>query len=249
MVNRNTASAAEIVSGAIQDHDRGLIVGETTFGKGLVQTVYPLSENTGLALTTAKYYTPSGRLIQRDYNGVSLYDYYYSRDDDSQAAPTTPANREVKLTDSGRTMYGGGGITPDVKLPAFKTNHFQDVLLQKYAFFNFAKHYLVSHKVDKSFQVDENAMQEFRRFLDDQKIPFTEAELADAKDWVSNNIKAELFISQFGQQAGFIVRAEGDPNVGKALDLLPKAKELADNARRVIAEKNQARATAAQQSQ
>jgi C-terminal peptidase (prc) len=249
LVNRGTASAAEIVSGAIQDHDRGLIVGETTFGKGLVQTVYPLSENTGLALTTAKYYTPSGRLIQRDYNGVSLYDYYYSRDDDSQAMPTTPANREVKLTDSGRTMYGGGGITPDIKLPAFKTNHFQDVLLQKYAFFNFAKHYLIGHKVDKSFQVDENTMQEFRRFLDDQKIPFTEAELADAKDWVSNNIKAELFISQFGQQAGFIVRAEGDPNVGKALDLLPKAKELADNARRVIAEKNQARATAAQQSQ
>jgi carboxyl-terminal processing protease len=249
LVNRGTASAAEIVSGAIQDHDRGLIVGETTFGKGLVQTVYPLSENTGLALTTAKYYTPSGRLIQRDYNGVSLYDYYYSREDDSQATPTAPANREVKLTDSGRTMYGGGGITPDVKLPAFKTNHFQDVLLQKYAFFNFAKHYLVSHKVDKSFNVDENAMQEFRRFLDDQKIPFTEAELADVKDWVSNNIKAELFISQFGQQAGFIVRAEGDPNVTKALDLLPRAKELADNARKVIAEKNQARATAAQQSQ
>jgi carboxyl-terminal processing protease len=249
LVNRGTASAAEIVSGAIQDHDRGLIVGETTFGKGLVQTVYPLSENTGLALTTAKYYTPSGRLIQRDYNGVSLYDYYYSREDDSQATPTTPANREVKLTDSGRTMYGGGGITPDVKLPAFKTNHFQDVLLQKYAFFNFAKHYLISHKVDKSFQVDENTMQEFRRFLDDQKIQFTEAELADVKDWVSNSIKAELFISQFGQQAGFIVRAEGDPNVSKALDLLPKAKELADNARRVIAEKNQARATAAQQSQ
>src|SRR2546430_3834524 len=75
LVNRGTASAAEIVSGAIQDHDRGLVVGESTFGKGLVQTVYPLGENTGLALTTAKYYTPSGRLIQRDYNGVSLYDY------------------------------------------------------------------------------------------------------------------------------------------------------------------------------
>ena len=254
VVNRGTASAAEIVSGAIQDHDRGLIVGETTFGKGLVQTVYPLSENTGLALTTAKYYTPSGRLIQRDYNGVSLYDYYYNREDDSannngnnNAPPTN--NREVKLTDSGRTMYGGGGITPDVKLPAQKTNHFQDVMLQKYAFFNFAKHYLVSHKVDKNFQVDENVMQEFRRFMDDQKIPFTEAELADVKDWVQNNIKAELFISQFGQQAGFIVRAEGDPNVQKALDLLPKAKELADNARKVIAERNQARATAATQSQ
>src|SRR6185369_5935078 len=111
LVNRGTASAAEIVAGAIQDHDRGLIVGENTFGKGLVQTVYPLSENTGLALTTAKYYTPSGRLIQRDYSNVSLYDYYFNRDNGDDAA-----NREVKLTDSGRTVYGGGGITPDVKI-------------------------------------------------------------------------------------------------------------------------------------
>src|SRR6185503_8628206 len=112
LVNRGTASAAEIVSGAIQDHDRGLIVGEVTFGKGLVQTVYPLSENTGLALTTAKYYTPSGRLIQRDYSNVSLYDYYYNREKEDAAA----ANHEVKLTDSGRTVYGGGGINPDEKI-------------------------------------------------------------------------------------------------------------------------------------
>src|SRR5438067_445744 len=117
LVNRGTASAAEIVAGAIQDHDRGLILGEVTFGKGLVQTVYPLSENTGLALTTAKYYTPSGRLIQRDYNGVSLYDYYYNRESEDAAG-----NKEVKLTDSGRTVYGGGGITPDVKVPSVKTN-------------------------------------------------------------------------------------------------------------------------------
>src|SRR5258707_14910347 len=104
LVNRGTASAAESGFGAHQDHDRGLIVGEVTFGKGLGQTGYPLSENTGLALTTAKYYTPSGRLIQRDYNGVSLYDYYYNRD---SAESTNTANREVKLTDSGRTVYGG----------------------------------------------------------------------------------------------------------------------------------------------
>jgi carboxyl-terminal processing protease len=244
LVNRGTASAAEIVSGAIQDHDRGLIAGETTFGKGLVQTVYPLSENTGLALTTAKYYTPSGRLIQREYTGVSLYDYYYGRDEDNSNA--NEKNHEVKLTDSGRTVYGGGGITPDVKLPNIKSTHFQDVLLQKYAFFNFAEHYLVNHKVDKSFNVDENVMQEFRRFLDEQKIPFTEAELAESQDWVKNSIKAELFISAFGQQEGMRIRAEGDPNVIKSLDLLPKAKELADNARRIIAERNNARMSAAQ---
>src|SRR6266478_2529465 len=152
LVNRLTASAAEIVSGAIQDHDRGLIVGEVTFGKGLVQTVYPLSENTGLALTTAKYYTPSGRLIQRDYTGVSLYDYYYSREQEDN-----PSNgsREVKLTDSGRTVYGGGGITPDVPVAPVKSNHFQDTLLQHYGFFNYAKRYVVGHRPTKNFEVDD----------------------------------------------------------------------------------------------
>src|SRR5215467_1916629 len=148
LVNRGTASAAEIVAGAIQDHDRGLIAGEITFGKGLVQTVYPLSENTGLALTTAKYYTPSGRLIQRDYSNISLYDYYFNRDSEDNNA-----NHEVKLTDSGRTVYGGGGITPDVKIATPKSNRFQDSLLQHYTFFNFAKRYVINHHPTKGFEV------------------------------------------------------------------------------------------------
>ena len=243
LVNRGTASAAEIVAGAIQDHDRGLIVGETTFGKGLVQTVYPLSENTGLALTTAKYYTPSGRLIQRDYNGVSLYDYYYN-DRDNGDQPI--ANREVKMTDSGRTVYGGGGITPDVKIPNDKTNAFQDLLLEKYAFFNFAKHYVINHQVTKQFEVDEAVMQEFRKFLDEQKITFTEVDLSQNIDWIKSNIKAELFINEFGQQAGMKVHAENDPEVQKALELLPQAKQLADNARKIIAQRANARLTAQQ---
>ncbi|HZL69956.1 MAG TPA: S41 family peptidase, partial [Candidatus Limnocylindrales bacterium] len=224
LVNRGTASAAEIVAGAIQDHDRGLIAGETTFGKGLVQTVYPLSENTGLALTTAKYYTPSGRLIQRDYSSISLYDYYYNdRDNDANNA-----NHEVKMTDSGRTVYGGGGITPDVKIPPVKTNKFQDTLLEKYTFFNFAKHYVINHKVNKQFEVDEAVMQEFRKFLDMQKTPFTEAELAENGDWIKSSIKAELFINEFGQQEGMKAHAETDPAVAKALELLPQAKQLAE---------------------
>jgi carboxyl-terminal processing protease len=247
LVNRGTASAAEIVAGAIQDHDRGLIVGESTFGKGLVQTVYPLSENTGLALTTAKYYTPSGRLIQRDYNGVSLYDYYYNNRDASGDDEGSIANREVKMTDSGRTVYGGGGINPDIKIPPIKTNSFQDELLQKYTFFNFAKHYVINHKVTKQFEVDEQVMQEFRKFLDDQKIPYNEAELAQNNEWLRSNIKAELFINEFGQQEGMKVHTENDPAVEKALELLPKAKELADNAKKTIAARNNAHLTAGQQ--
>jgi carboxyl-terminal processing protease len=244
LVNHGTASAAEIVSGAIQDHDRGLIAGESTFGKGLVQTVYRLSENTGLALTTAKYYTPSGRLIQRDYSGVSLYDYYYNRnatDYSINGSKLDDANREVKLTDSGRTVYGGGGITPDVKIAPTKANKFQEELLRKYAFFNFAKHYSISHKVDKSFQVDDIVLQEFRTFLTDAKLAYTEKDLIDNNDWVRSSIKSELFVGAFGQQEGLRVQAEADPNVLKALDLMPKAKELAENARKTIAEHNQAR--------
>lgn len=236
LVNRGTASAAEIVAGAIQDHDRGLIIGEATFGKGLVQTVYPLSENTGLALTTAKYYTPSGRLIQREYTGVSLYDYYYARNGGEDTN-----GKEVKMTDSGRTVYGGGGIAPDVKVPAQKTTSFQDTLLQKYAFFNFAKKYRLDHKIGRDFQVDEPVMQEFRRYLNEQKVPFTEADLVQADDWVRAQIKSELFVDSFGQQEGLKVRAEADPLVSKALEMLPKAKELAENARRIVAQRNSAR--------
>jgi len=252
LVNRGTASAAEIVSGAIQDHDRGLIVGEVTFGKGLVQTVYPLGEGTGLALTTAKYYTPSGRLIQRDYNGVSLYDYYYAReqeDNPNNNANTNPnsspaPSKEVKLTDSGRTMFGGGGITPDVKIKPFKTTHFEDTLLIKYAFFNFAKHYLANRHVDKNFEVTDAVMQEFRKFLDAQKIPFTEAELSEGSEYIRSSIKTELFISEFGQEEGLRVRAEGDPQVVAALNLLSKAKELAENAKKVMAQRAAAQQTA-----
>jgi carboxyl-terminal processing protease len=233
LVNRGTASAAEIVAGAIQDHDRGLVVGEITFGKGLVQTVYPLSNDTGLALTTAKYYTPSGRLIQRDYSNVSLYDYYFDRD---SVGDTT--NKEVKLTDSGRTVYGGGGITPDVKVEPIKSNHFQDTLLQHYAFFNFAKHYIVAHHITKSFQVDEAVMQEFRKSLDADKVPYTEADLLQNDEWVKSNLKSEIFVDAFGQEEGLKVKAETDPEVLKGLDLLPQARALAENARKVIAERN-----------
>src|SRR6202171_3304333 len=235
LVNRLTASAAEIVSGAIQDHDRGLIVVEVTFGKGLVQTVYPLSENTGLALTTARYYTPSGRLIQRDYSNVSLYDYYYNRENEENNA-----NHEVKLTDGGRTVYGGGGITPDVKLAPYKPNKFQDSLLQHYALFNFAKHYAITHKVTQNFEVDDAVMLDFRKFLDSEKIAYTEAEMIESNEWLRSNIKSELFVDTFGQEEGLKVRAETDPDVIKALDLMPQARALADNAKKVVAERNSA---------
>jgi len=199
-----------------------------------VQTVYPLSENTGLALTTAKYYTPSGRLIQRDYSNVSLYDYYFNRE-----AEENNNSHEVKLTDSGRTVYGGGGISPDVKIPPIKSNRFEDSLLQHYVFFNFAKRYIVNHRPDaKKFEVDDAVMQDFRKFLDEEKVPYTEADLLQNADFIRSSIKSEIFVDAFGQEEGLKVRAETDPEVIKGLELLPQAKALAENARRVVAERS-----------
>src|SRR5262249_41136124 len=129
LVSSTSASASEIVTGAMQDHDRALVVGEQTFGKGLVQTVSPLSQNTRLALTTARYYTPTGRLIQGDYKDVSLSDHLYNH--------KNPQPTEVKLTDGGRQVFGGGGITPDVMVSPTKLNPFQEQLLRRDVFFPF----------------------------------------------------------------------------------------------------------------
>jgi carboxyl-terminal processing protease len=237
LVNRDTASAAEIVSGALQDHDRALIVGETTFGKGLVQTVYNLSEDTGLALTTYHYYTPSGRLIQRNYAGMSLYDYY----NHAGAMAANSSNREVKLTDSGRTVYGGGGITPDEKIDQPTTSRFQDELNYKDVFFHFAPVYSSDHNVDKNFQVDDQTMGEFKKFLTSQNIDWTDADINGVSDWLKANIKKSIFTIQFGQLSGARVIAEWDPTVQKALTFMPEAQALEDHATKVLAEKAQAR--------
>jgi len=134
-------------------------------------------------------------------------------------------------------MFGGGGITPDVKVPPFKTTHFEDSLLVKYAFFNFAKHYLGNRHVDKNFEVNDAVMQDFRKFLDSQKIPFTEAELVEGQDFIKSSIKTDIFISEFGQEEGLRVRAESDPQVVAALNQLSKAKELAENAKKILAQR------------
>ncbi|MGP8173505.1 MAG: S41 family peptidase [Terracidiphilus sp.] len=239
LVNRNTASAAEIVSGALQDHDRALIVGEATFGKGLVQTVYDLADHTmGLALTTYHYYTPSGRLIQRNYQGVSLYDYYYNH---AGAQPTNSTNQEVKLTDAGRTVYGGGGITPDEKIESPKSNRFQDELAYKDVFFHFAPVYLANRTVDKNFQVDAAVMGEFKRYLTSQNLPWTQADLDGVSDWLKVNIKDKIVTIQFGQLQGLRTLADWDPEIQKALTFLPEAQALEDHAHKVLTEKAIAR--------
>jgi len=239
LVNNNSASATEIVSGAVQDHDRGLIVGETTFGKGLVQTVTPLSEHTGLALTTARYYTPSGRLIQRDYKSVSLYEYHYER-----KVPEHPT--EVRLTDSGRQVTGGGGITPDIVVPSLKLSKFQQLLFQSDVLFpaetgvgGFTRFYMgTKPAITKQFEVSDEVVQEFREYLSKHNVRYAEADLAENLDWVKRKIKQEVFMSAFGQQEGLKVLLEADPQVQAAVDAIPKARALYQNAKKIIAQRS-----------
>ena len=239
LVNNNSASAAEIVTGAVQDHDRGLVVGETTFGKGLVQTVTPLAENTGLALTTARYYTPSGRLIQRDYKSISLYEYHYER-----KVPDHPS--EIRQTDSGRQVTGGGGITPDIIVDAPKLNKFQETLYRDEVFFpgeqgvgGFTRSYLGSKpSVTHSFEVDDHIIKEFKDYLSKHNIKYSETEYSENLDWMKRKIKQEVFMSAYGTQEGFKVLLEADPQVQKAVDSIPQARALYENARKVVAQRN-----------
>jgi len=232
LINRLSASAAEIVTGALQDHDRALVMGEPSFGKGLVQTVYPLSEKAGLALTTARYYTPSNRLIQRDYTDVSLYDYYYH-------PQTNPSNHnEVRLTDGGREVYGGGGIEPDVKVPAPKLTSVQELLEGRGAFFNFGKAYLGVHKtIARDFAADDQVMEEFKQFLSREKIQASDQELQENADYIKKRIRLQLVTVIYGETEASRISIENDYLVQKALESMPQAKELVAKAKKFMASK------------
>ena len=227
LVSRGSASAAEIVTGAIQDHDRGWVVGDNTFGKGLVQTVFPLGESSGLALTTAKYYTPSGRLIQRDYSSGSFYDYYFHRDTEKKST------QDVKMTDSGRTVYGGNGITPDEKF-VVEYKPFQIDLIRHQAFRDYLPKYFGSHdaKLPKDWSPDESMMADFHAFLLKNNFVFTEADWGAQQDWIHIQLKREALLTARGLDEANRYATETDPSVLKALDSLPKAKNLLDSARK-----------------
>ena len=247
IVNGGSASASEIVSGAIQDHDRGLIVGEQSFGKGLVQTVSGLSENTGLALTTARYYTPSGRLIQRDYKDTSLYDYLYNH--------KNPPPTEVKLTDSGRQVTGGGGITPDVAGVQPKIDPFQEMIFRRDVFFGypggvggFTTYFLgTKPEITKDFAPDEGTLKIFLAYLNKEKIKYADADIAQHLSWIKREIKKEAFISVFGLTEGYKADLEEDAQLQKAVESLPQARALYENARRIIAQRTAGMGTQQQQ--
>jgi len=211
LVNEKSASAAEVVSGAMQDHDRATILGTSSFGKGLVQSVYPLTQGTGLALTTALYYTPSGRSIQKPLDAARF----------GLAATTAHPNREREFrTDKGRPVTGGGGIQPDIVVYPPASNRLRNVLDASASFTNFATEFLRDHKIDTEFEVTGDMLDRFRVFLSDRDIRPSVAEWSAEREFISNRLKTEVFNQAFGVEKGDEVEAQRDPVILKALEAI-----------------------------
>jgi carboxyl-terminal processing protease len=261
LINRNTASASEIVAGAIQDHGRGLVVGETSFGKGLVQHVFQIAPfNVGLTLTTARYYTPYGRSLQRDYSSGSLYDYYVRHDqtDSLQAIqPGQPSPAESAVprnpsapafrTAAGRVFYGGGGITPDIEARPLTATPVRARIIE--AAFYFTRQLaagtipgLESYRVDKvaynripkpaDFPVSDRVIEAFRNYVrKDSSRHLQDAQIDADIEFVRLRLRTEIVTAAFGADEGQRILLESDPQTLRAIGVLPDAKRLAESVR------------------
>jgi carboxyl-terminal processing protease len=276
LINRNSASASEIVAGAVQDHGRGLIVGETSFGKGLVQRVFQLPYGAGLTLTTAKYYTPYGRLIQRDYSAGSLYDYYVRQDPAADARPPnrptnvqppneaapsptpppqpspTPSGPAIR-TAAGRVFYGGAGITPDYEVKPLEVATPVRARIAEESFYFVRR--LVAGQVagledyrltdgpqfagyppPNKLPVNERVVEAFRDFARrDPESGLTAAQLGAEADYVRLRLRDDIITAAYGNDASGRFLLESDPQLLRALELLPEARALAESVTKSIA--------------
>ena len=251
LVNGDSASAAEIVAGALQDHDRALIVGETTFGKGLVQFPFQLDYDSALLLTIAKYYTPSGRLIQRDYSNGGNYDYYFpgglASDKNNQAKPQQ--NGQQTQTDTGRAVYGGGGIAPDeiVKpgMISAAERHLRDILfafslelvsgrVKGFESYTVQRAIEFDHDlVNEDYPITDALFTEVKKFAAAKTIfKVTPDQLDKSRSFAERQLRYNVLSAAYGYRTATQVFNDADPQIGKAVDAMPRARDLAQAASR-----------------
>jgi len=237
LINSSSASASEIVAGALQDHDRAIIVGTPSWGKGLVQTIFYLSHNTALTLTTSKYYTPTGRSVQRDYTFLEDYFLYLERNDEDLNL------HEFKLTPKGRKVFAGGGIIPDIRVDSPSLPNIVGFLRLKGAFFDYANkflddknplliRYLRSKRIKKQdlfesgFEITDEIWKDWISFLKGLNIKFDEKETEKNKKWLVQELLYEIFSQADGFAEGAKYLSTFDPQILKGIEAIPKAKAL-----------------------
>jgi len=214
LINGRTASAAEIIAAAFQEHDRAWVVGEPSFGKGVVESVMPLSEGAALALTTARYFTPQGRSVQRPLPGTAL-------------AGVLSESGKKFFSDAGRPLADGGGLQPDQKAAAWQLDPWTETLGQTTAFVNFAQSYIERHgKISEAFGVDDSVLDEFQSFLQQAGVLIPPQSWVTSVPFLKVRIKTELFNLVFGASRGDEVEAGGDPQVESAVQALSQARQL-----------------------
>jgi len=249
MINHGSASASEIVSGAIQDWDRGLIIGETSFGKGLVQRQFTLPDNSALRLTISKYFTPSGRSIQRDYSDKKKYEEYYSNLDDTSITEGNniehkaeeDSSKPIFHTHSGRIVYGGGGITPDYIVQNERITSYTSNLLRQNVFYQYILNYIESNgnaivnvygddlvMFNDQFEFSESDMKKFIQFASSKEVTFSKEEYTTDKDYIKTRLKAQLARNYWKNDGWYTVMINADSQVDTALGLFNEAKEIAN---------------------
>ncbi len=254
MIDDGSASASEIVAGAIQDHDRGLIIGEPSFGKGLVQTIFPLSGGAGLTLTTARYYTPSGRLIQRDYSNGSSYEYHFRRNANGGGGAAHSPRNDVRRTDLGRAVYGGGGIEPDIKIEAPTINYTQNAIWVNGLFMfvrelmagrvegaaNFNREAIEFDHQPQSgeFTITDEIMKAYRAFMADflaknQETALTMKLVDEHFEWARKKIREEALTAAYGVDTQKRMMTDLDTQLQRAIAEMPQSAQLAERARRL----------------
>jgi len=246
LISNGTASASEIVAGAMQDWDRGLIVGETSFGKGLVQRQFELADKSAFRLTIARYYTPSGRCIQRSYaEGINKYqeeafDRKETEGDNLTHTEERDSTRPVFKTADGRKIYGGGGITPDYIVKPEPITPFTVTLRNRNLFYEFTTTYLATHTkqikdkyngnfqtFNREFVVDDALMNEFLTFVKEKKVDFKEDQYVKDKEYIAALLKAHIAKNFWGNDGWYPVILKQDNQLEKALSLFPEAAKIA----------------------